>query len=743
MDVVCDRCRAEYEFDDALVSERGTTVKCTNCGHQFKIYRPASHPDGVRSWSLRRPDGTVIPFDSLAVLQKWILEGRVSKMDEICRGSEPWKPLGAIAELESFFSTAEIRASQIPSVPRPSIRAATAAPAGRSPPKVPTPASASGAARMPLPPFTGNTLRPGAMPHSSTAHGYAAPPPPPDPPNPPAAPSTRSDPGDTARTAPVATSSLPTRPTAELGGVFPPPAPRGALSTVDGDALANLGRSGVAISAPTSRLRTETTSDSSPRARPESSPDHEIDIAPVVDKRRFRRVFVGLSLGVLVVAGLCFGLWRLGALSSGARDVGRAAVPTPSPASSERLESARRMANRYTRQSLEDAREELTRALARAPADAETLSTRAYVMAQWGELLRQRADDLDVRAATAGEDVATLRAEAAVLRRDAADRIERGRQDVQMAEVGVGALRGAARASTEALLADVARIAGDVAGAQRHLESARSAGGGSLYFELSLAFVARETGLGAQALEGLRGVVLRGGGMVRARLALARMLASQGDSAGARRELDTVLQSDPDHEDAKLLAQALTRNEPPMATSAASIAAEDGGAQPDVAVSPANLRDHSSNASNAAPTGSGRSYEQLVDDGDRYQDEGRASQARERYRAALALRPSGSEALAGLGLVDIEDGEFSSAVSNFRRSLASNPQYGEALVGLGRAYASQGSYQQAADAYQRYIQNHPGGQYVTMARRQYESLQERLHPSPSEAMAADAGAMRN
>jgi predicted Zn finger-like uncharacterized protein len=47
MAVVCDRCRAEYEFDDALVSERGTTVKCTNCGHQFKIYRPASHPDGV------------------------------------------------------------------------------------------------------------------------------------------------------------------------------------------------------------------------------------------------------------------------------------------------------------------------------------------------------------------------------------------------------------------------------------------------------------------------------------------------------------------------------------------------------------------------------------------------------------------------------------------------------------------------------------------------------------------------
>ena len=37
MDVQCERCKTEYEFDDALVSGRGTTVRCTNCGHQFKV----------------------------------------------------------------------------------------------------------------------------------------------------------------------------------------------------------------------------------------------------------------------------------------------------------------------------------------------------------------------------------------------------------------------------------------------------------------------------------------------------------------------------------------------------------------------------------------------------------------------------------------------------------------------------------------------------------------------------------
>src|SRR4051794_25138812 len=105
MDVVCERCQTEYEFDDALVSERGTTVKCTNCGHQFKIYRPPSSEANAesRSWSLKRADGTTSTFDSLAVLQKWIIEGRVTRADQISRAGEAWKPLGSIAELDSFF----------------------------------------------------------------------------------------------------------------------------------------------------------------------------------------------------------------------------------------------------------------------------------------------------------------------------------------------------------------------------------------------------------------------------------------------------------------------------------------------------------------------------------------------------------------------------------------------------------------------------------------------------------------
>src|ERR1700748_2195547 len=106
MDVRCGRCGTEYEFDDALVSERGTTVKCTNCGHQFKIYRPTSEArTESRPFILRQMDGTSVTFESLGVLQKWIVEGRATRQDQLSRDGSNWKPLGSITELDTFFAT--------------------------------------------------------------------------------------------------------------------------------------------------------------------------------------------------------------------------------------------------------------------------------------------------------------------------------------------------------------------------------------------------------------------------------------------------------------------------------------------------------------------------------------------------------------------------------------------------------------------------------------------------------------
>ncbi len=116
MDVTCERCGTEYDFDETLVSERGTTVKCTNCGHLFKVFRAgaaATETDAgaPRAWAIRRRDGSTETLPTLRELQRRITEGALDEEDLISRSGEGWKRLGDIAELETFFHAARAAAA--------------------------------------------------------------------------------------------------------------------------------------------------------------------------------------------------------------------------------------------------------------------------------------------------------------------------------------------------------------------------------------------------------------------------------------------------------------------------------------------------------------------------------------------------------------------------------------------------------------------------------------------------------
>src|SRR5690348_3415299 len=101
MEVKCERCLTVYEFEDAKVGPQGVTVKCSQCGHLFKVKRrqtaeyaavngaitgygpgePRTTAPGTPSlqdavvaappgMSLRRAlTGEIIPVPDLAVLQ--------------------------------------------------------------------------------------------------------------------------------------------------------------------------------------------------------------------------------------------------------------------------------------------------------------------------------------------------------------------------------------------------------------------------------------------------------------------------------------------------------------------------------------------------------------------------------------------------------------------------------------------------------------------------------------------------
>ncbi|MEI9940857.1 MAG: zinc-ribbon domain-containing protein [Pseudomonadota bacterium] len=109
MDVRCNRCDTEYEFDDALISERGTTVKCTNCGFQFKIYPGKGTLAGLapERWVVRTASGRELVYTSLRELQRGIADKKVLASDLLSRGKQTPRPLGSIAELEPFFQVTQ------------------------------------------------------------------------------------------------------------------------------------------------------------------------------------------------------------------------------------------------------------------------------------------------------------------------------------------------------------------------------------------------------------------------------------------------------------------------------------------------------------------------------------------------------------------------------------------------------------------------------------------------------------
>ena len=148
MDVRCERCKTLYELDEARVSEAGTAVRCTTCGHVFRVRKSVllvTESRGARrctrrrpllrwrrspQWRVRSPTGKVVAFRELTSLQKWIVERKFGRDDEISLRGDSWKRLGDIAELQPFFALldevdrvrdleARLRQAELPAVASP------------------------------------------------------------------------------------------------------------------------------------------------------------------------------------------------------------------------------------------------------------------------------------------------------------------------------------------------------------------------------------------------------------------------------------------------------------------------------------------------------------------------------------------------------------------------------------------------------------------------------------------------
>ncbi|MFT5357319.1 MAG: putative Zn finger-like uncharacterized protein, partial [Polyangiales bacterium] len=376
MDVTCERCSTEYEFDETLVSERGTTVKCTNCGHLFKVYR--NEGEGERPWILRRGDGSEQTLASLRELQQAITKGHVEENDRISRSGEAWKRLGDIAELRTFFQAAEASRTAESSAPGPTDgRKQTLFGVGKAPPPK------TGAAPSPRPAPPKPTPPP---PKPAPAAPKPAAPPQPAPPKPRPVPARLAPPKPRPPT-PTAPSTPPTRPVNVApridGNAATQVAPQRTPKISDAPPPATVGR------AP--RLDEPAPQVGRPAATASLYIDDEEE--PVVPRGGGGRPFLWVAIILLAAGGVTAALlWdQVGPLLG-------LAVENPAAAFLEEGEAAFGLG---TVDGYDDAIRAYTRASAVAPEDPAVYAAIARAEVYWAQMLAFQASDIEARIAAA------------------------------------------------------------------------------------------------------------------------------------------------------------------------------------------------------------------------------------------------------------------------------------------------------------------------------------------------------
>lgn len=742
MDVRCERCSTEYEFDDALVSGRGTTVKCTNCGHKFKIRRS----DGDFSedfWNVQTRDGRTLVFTSLRELQRAIQTNLVDRHDLLSRGGLKQKPIGQIPELAPFFDQRD-QAQQRKSLP-PAPAAEPAATASATQARSSRPPPPPGASSPPLapPPRQRMSTRPDFPPAASEVGGppafgsmtrtlmgtgddttaapavvaRSAPPsapaaaPAPSPPAPVASPPPAPAPASASVPPPTEREAEPD--TQRFERDEPPPvAPRAALTRTQPIPHVHVPRHTPAPPAfeassplppptPPVLRSMNLDADEYDEAARSRSPSFS-DTPPSMGKRRSVGGFV---VAAVVVAGVALlgAVWAKDHLRGflGARP---APVVAIDPRVSGFLEAGEKA---LADGDLEIAKESFDKASALAEKEPRVLLDTARLAAIRADLPWLKTRLLAADAADEQRLVSAELAERSAAARKAAD------DALAVAPDDPAALR---------TKIDALRIAGDRAGARALVAKlGPAATQPESAYVLATLDLAENEPLWSTVIERLRAAASGESGPGRARASLAYALARSGDVTGAKTEVDRLAAMPRQH---PLLPQLRT-----FADRAKHVAKVDGDTSV-LDAGPGKLaKDGGRLASDRSekgekgekggrPTGDGR---QLVAQGEAARAKGDYDRAQTLFAAALDRNPNDTEALSGLAAIAHSRRDLNGARASYKRVLSINPSYVPALVGVGDVDWESGDRTSAMKTYKEIVDRFPEGSYPARIRQRVDA----------------------
>lgn len=724
MDIRCERCGTEYEFDDNRVTEAGITVKCSSCGHMFKIRKKSfvltepvvpgreEEAPASKNWMIRKPDGQMLSFKELTTLQKWIVERKVSREDEISKSGESWKKLGSIAELASFFRVVDQSQPVLPAVPPPAAPVTQPLPAVVPPPGMPLPAAPYAPPGLPPAPYPQAAAYPtgplpvAPMPAPPSMPSYsglpAAPQAPayPQPGMPPAV-------GPGFSGAPVSQPAIPVAPPPSYPSMPSMPAapayPAAPVPPVEG------------------------------RAEPDSwdergAGDAEDDVVEKWRRRGRRKWMIIVPLLIVVLGAGAFyllmpekvhELWHrlrggeeIPALALQQYKSGVEAYMKDTPARYEEALTNFQSAISESKGRFAKAQAALAQVyLARMERAREQVRRiDARLQALEGQAAALAPKDGKEPPAEAKAKLLELAAEKQKLAAEREAQATAGRQDQDAAERAIGSAREIEPESFEGRVAqaELLRVRGsdraqiDVLIAE--LEKARPQDPDLLFVAGATAAAdpaARDTAV--RLLNAAIESAQREGRpeFLRARCHLARVLLDLKRTDEAKVQLERILQQSPDHPEAKELLASLAPPPPPPEEK-----------------KPEEKKPEEKPAAPAAPA----DYDGWMAQANRLQERGRSQEALAAYQSALGFKPDDVEAQSGVGLCYLDMGNYSAAIAAFRKALQRNPGYADAVMGLAEAHRYLGNKDEARKYYQKYLDILPNGPEAAVARRNLEEL---------------------
>ena len=764
MDVRCERCNTDYEFDDALVSGRGTTVKCTNCGHKFKIRRS----DGDFSedfWNVQTHDGRTLVFTSLRELQRAIQTNLVERHDLLSRGGLKQKPIGQIPELAPFFDVRDQRKSQ---APPPVVAINAISPTSTtSPSRPPPPPGAASAAALSAPPL------PPPRKRLSTRPDY--PPPPPDrqdqspvaaaipsmkktlhgtgsdgidvptsaqspsspparvsiaPPLPPAALRQNAErasaaPGPTTpKSTPPTTERLPEResqsPSRGLPPVvdnsftrtqpIPPVVAASAAPKVTPAPPAPIEMSSPLPPPSVPALRAANMDDEysdGVRSRPSSLSE---SLSPSLQRRRSVGGFIVAAV-VLAGVALIGAVWAKDHLGGAFGSKPQAVVETDPRVVGLLAAGEKALADG----NLDTAKESFDKASALAEKNPRVLVDAA-------------------RLATIRADVPWLRARLLSVSPDATD-------DIRLTKDTLGELSSAARKAADDALAvapddpaairtkvDALRIAGDREAARALVSKVGSSSSQpETAYVLAALDLADPEPLWATVIERLRVAASAESGPGRARAALAYALARSGEVASAKAEVERLSAMSRQH---ALLPQLRAFTEHAKPAAKVDVVPDAGPMAMGVDAGRPGPR-VGGGAEPALPSDARK----LVAQADAARAKGDHDRALMLYQAAVDRNGGDTEALNGLASVAHARRDLPGARAGYKRVLSINPSYVPALVGAGDVDWEAGDRATAMKTYKEIVDRFPEGSYPPRVKQRLESAAPAPPPPPASTPA--------